>query len=89
MYKKAFAKSVRDEQNTYDVHLWTDSGYEVERWVNKAYVECSPEESTHVGLNGETLKKTSNWKRDDARLHFADMTPYQKFLIYYSKGVVF
>ena len=81
MYKKAFAKAVKDEQNTYDIHLWTDEGYEVERWVNEAYIECSPEESTHKGLNGETLKKTTRWKRDDMNLHFADMTPYQKFLI--------
>jgi DNA polymerase elongation subunit (family B) len=81
MYKKAFAKAVKDEQNTHDIHLWTEDGYEVERWVNEAYIECSPEESTHKGLNGENLKKTSKWKRDDSRLHFADMTPYQKFLI--------
>ena len=81
MFKKCFAKAVKDQYNTYDMHLWTDKGYEVERWVNEAYVECSPEESTHVGLNGENLKKTSKWKRDDMRLHFADMTPYQKFLI--------
>jgi len=81
MFKKCFAKAVKDQYNTYDMHLWTDTGYEVERWVNEAYVECSPEESTHVGLNGENLKKTSKWKRDDMRLHFADMTPYQKFLI--------
>ena len=81
MFKKCFAKAVKDQYNTYDMHLWTDEGYEVERWVNEAYIECSPEESTHVGLNGENLKKTSKWKRDDMRLHFADMTPYQKFLI--------
>ena len=81
MYKKAFAKAVKDEQNTYDIHLWTDEGYEIERWVNEAYIECSPEESTHKGLNGESLKKTTRWKRDDINLHFADMTPYQKFLI--------
>ena len=82
MYKKAFAKAVKDEQNTYDIHLWTDDdGYKVERWVNEAYIECSPEESTHKGLNGETLKKTTKWKRDDMNLHFADITPYQKFLI--------
>ena len=82
MYKKAFAKAVKDEQNTYDIHLWTDDdGYKVERWVNEAYIECSPEESTHKGLNGESLKKTTRWKRDDMNLHFADITPYQKFLI--------
>ena len=82
MYKKAFAKAVKDEQNTYDIHLWTDDdGYKVERWVNEAYIECSPEESTHKGLNGETLKKTTKWKRDDMNLHFADIPPYQKFLI--------
>ena len=82
MYKKAFAKAVKDEQNTYDIHLWTDDdGYKVERWVNEAYIECSPEESTHKGLNGESLKKTTKWKRDDMNLHFADITPYQKFLI--------
>lgn len=81
MYKKAFAQSVKDQYNTYDIHLWTDEDYKVVRWVNEAYIECSPEESTHQGLNGESLKKTAKWKRDDDRLHFADMTPYQKFLI--------
>ena len=38
----------------------TDEGYSMlKEWVNDpAYVECSPEESTHQGLNGESLKKT-------------------------------
>ena len=79
MYKKCFARRLKG--NNFLIHLWTDNGYEKLEWENKAYVECSDEEATHTGLNGEALKKTSYWKPDDIKIHFGDMTPYQKFLV--------
>jgi hypothetical protein len=34
-----------------------------------------------MGLNGEPLRKISDWRSDNQKLHFHDMTPYQKFLV--------
>jgi hypothetical protein len=79
MYKKCFAQ--RTGGNTYLMHLWTDEGYQKVEWTNQAYVECGDSQSTHTGLNGESLRKVSNWKSDNSKLHFHDMTPYQKFLV--------
>jgi DNA polymerase elongation subunit (family B) len=79
MYKKCFARRLKG--NNFLIHLWTDNGYEKIEWENRAYTECSDEEATHTGLNGEALKKTSYWKPDDNKIHFGDMTPYQKFLV--------
>jgi len=79
MYKKAFARRLKG--NNFLVHLWEDSGYSKVEWINKAYVECHEADSTHMGLNGEPLKKISNWQSDNSKLHFHDMPPYQKFLV--------
>jgi DNA polymerase elongation subunit (family B) len=79
MYKKAFAQRVGG--NKFLIHLWEDQGYSKVEWTNQAYIECAEHESTHTGLNGESLKKIANWKSDNPKLHFHDMTPYQKFLI--------
>ena len=79
MFKKAFAQRLKD--NNYLIHLWEDSGYSKVEWTNQAYIECDEADSTHVGLNGEPLRKIRNWKPDNPKLHFHDMTPYQKFLI--------
>ena len=79
MYKKCFAQ--RLQGNNFLIHLWEDQGYSKVEWVNKAYIECDEYEATHTGLNGESLKKISKWKSDNSKLHFHDMTPYQKFLI--------
>ena len=79
MYKKAFAQ--RTGSNTYLMHLWTDGGYEKVEWTNQAYVECGEADATHVGLGGEPLKKVRSWKPENTKLHFHDMTPYQKFLV--------
>ena len=79
MYKKAFAQ--RTGGNSYLIHLWEDEGYQKVEWVNQAYVECDEYDSTHVGLNGEPLKKVRKWDRENPKLHFHDMTPYQKFLV--------
>ena len=79
MYKKCFAQ--RKKGNQFLIHLWEDEGYSKIEWTNQAYTECDESQSTHTGLNGESLKKVSNWKPDDYKLHFHDMTPYQKFLV--------
>ena len=79
MYKKAFARRLRD--NKFLVHLWEDSGYTKVEWDNQAYIECNESEATCKGLNGESLKKIKNYRSDNPKLHFHDMPPYQKFLI--------
>tara|TARA_B100000287_G_scaffold121013_1_gene112776 strand:+ start:218 stop:1897 length:1680 start_codon:yes stop_codon:yes gene_type:complete len=79
MYKKCFARRLKG--NTFLIHLWEDSGYNKIEWVNKAYIECHEADSTHTGLNGEPLKKTSDWNKDNPKVHFGDMPPYQKFLV--------
>ena len=79
MYKKCFAQ--RKKGNQFLIHLWEDEGYSKVEWTNQAYTECDESQSTHTGLNGESLKKVSNWRSDDYKLHFHDMTPYQKFLV--------
>ena len=79
MYKKCFAQRTRG--NNFLIHLWEDKGYSKIEWTNQAYVECEDHQSTHMGLNGESLKKIANWKSDNSKLHFHDMTPYQKFLV--------
>lgn len=80
-YKKIYAQRIKD--NKYKINLWTDEGgHEVLNWVNKAYIECPEKDATHTGLNGEPLRKTTEWSaQDDRGLHFHDMPPHQKFLI--------
>ena len=79
MYKKAFARRLKD--NKYLIHLWEDQGYSKVEWVNQAYIECHEADATHVGLNGEPLKKTNKWDPSNPKLHFHDMPAYQKFLV--------
>jgi DNA polymerase elongation subunit (family B) len=79
MYKKCFAQNLG--KNRYLIHLWEDTGYSKIEWNNQVYVECDEYDSTHTGLNGEPLKKIARWEVDNPKLHFHDMTPYQKFLI--------
>ncbi len=79
MYKKCFAQRLKGNQ--FLIHLWEDEGYSKVEWTNQAYIECDESQSTYTGLNGEALKKISNWKSDNTKLHFHDMTPYQKFLV--------
>jgi len=79
-FKKCFAKRLGG--NDYLIHLWTDEGgYEKVEWTNQAYTECGEADASHLGLNGEPLRKVRNWNREDPKLHFHDMTPYQKFLV--------
>jgi len=78
-YKKCFSQRIGG--NKYLVHLWDDNGYQKVEWINQAYIECDEADATHIGLNGEPLRKTAKWTPDNTKLHFHDMTPYQKFLI--------
>ena len=79
MYKKAFARRLKN--NKFLIHLWDDQGYQKVEWDNKAYIECHEADAQYTGLNGEPLKKITNWKPDNSKLHFHDMPAYQKFLI--------
>ena len=79
MYKKCYAEY--KSYNKYLIHLWEDSGYSQHEFTVPAYEECSEDEAKYKGLNGEPLKKVYKWKRDNPRLHFHDMSPYQNFLI--------
>ena len=79
MYKKCYAQ--RLNYNTYKIHLWEDTGYQLLEWKNQVYKECDEYDATHTGLNGEPLRKVMKWDREDTKLHFHDVTPYQKFLI--------
>ena len=79
MYKKAFARKIGD--NKYLIHLWTDTDHEKVEWTNFAYKECPEGEGDYIGLNGESLRRTSKWRPDDSGLHFHDMKNHQKFLI--------
>ena len=84
MYKNCYVRRDPDDYFSYDVHLWTDEGYTVERFQNYGYLECSPAQATHVGLKGEHLKKIYNWQRNDIGLHYTDHTGgniHTKFLI--------
>jgi hypothetical protein len=78
-FKKCFAQNKGN--NKYLVHLWSDEGYQRTEWINQVFKECHEADSTHTGLNGEPLIKTSKWNREDPKLHFHDMPPYQKFLV--------
>ena len=79
MYKKIYEQG-RGE-NKHLIHLWTDEGYEKIEWNNYAYRECSENDAEFKGLNGEHLCRTHNWDRSTPKLHFADISAHQKFLI--------
>jgi len=80
LYKKCFAQ--RKSGNTHLIHLWTDNeGYQKVEWKNQAYIECDDSQSSHTGLNGESLRKIANWKPENNKLHFHDMPAHQKFLV--------
>jgi len=89
MYKNIVAEPVRGEKNTHTIHLWTDSGYSQTKWVNPAYKECHEADATHIGLNGQPLRKTTKYyynpygpdSENEKGIHFADMKAHQKFLI--------
>ena len=63
MYKKCYTQKIKD--NKYKVYLWDDIGYDEIVWYNASYIEDS--EGTLKGINGEKLKKTTNWDRNTPR----------------------
>ena len=80
MYKKCYSQRLKGN-NKHLIHLWTDEGYSRTEWTNYAYEECHEADATFIGLNGQALRKTSQWKRNEKGIHFNDMNPHQKFLI--------
>ena len=80
MYKKCYSQRLKGN-NKHLIHLWTDEGYSRTEWTNYAYEECHEADATFIGLNGQALRKTSQWKRNEKGIHFNDMKPHQKFLI--------
>ena len=107
MYKKIFAESYSKfhpqsptykglpfklKKNQHLIHLWTDEGYKVDVWDNIAYVECDRDNHVARGLNGEYLKRISNYKytsntdsqyfqNNTPNLHWHDIPAHQKYLI--------
>ncbi len=93
MYKKAYTgnKLKHLGPNWVEIHLWEeDKGHQIVPYNNIAYQECTEEEQTHTGLNGEPLKPISKWffsknpdysSKNTPNLHFHDMKPHQKFLV--------
>jgi len=80
LYKKCYSQRLKGN-NKHLIHLWTDEGYSRTEWTNYAYEECHEADATFIGLNGQALRKTSQWKRNEKGIHFNDMNPHQKFLI--------
>ena len=90
MYKKCYQGKKLDH-NLYEMHLWEEDGkHQVVEYKNTAYVNCSKQEATLKGLNGEFVKPITNWRfsknpmykdKNTPGLHFHDMPAYQKFLI--------
>ena len=93
MYKKAYTgnKLKHLGPNWVEIHLWEEGkGHQIVPYNNITYQECTEEEKTHTGLNGESLKPISKWSfsknpnyssNNTPNLHFHDMKPHQKFLV--------
>jgi len=80
-YKSCFVQPLKE--NNYRVHLWDDGGYQTLVWNYHTYEECSDHDADRNirGLRQESLRKITKWKKDNSKLHFHDMRPYQRFLI--------
>jgi hypothetical protein len=80
-YKSCFVQPLKD--NNYRVHLWDDGGYQNLVWNYHAYEECSDHDANKNirGLKQESLRKVTRWDKENTKLHFHDMRPYQRFLI--------
>ena len=80
-YKSCFVQSLKD--NNYKVHLWDDGGYQTFTWQYPAYLECDIHDAdkTIRGLRQEPLRKVNRWNKENPKLHFHDMKPYQRFLV--------
>ena len=81
-YKACHAQPIKDSNN-YRIHLWDDEGYKTLTWNYYAYEECDDMDADHNirGLRHESLRKVTKWSRDNEKLHFHDIKPYQRFLI--------
>jgi DNA polymerase elongation subunit (family B) len=81
-YKACHAQPIKDSNN-YRIHLWDDEGYKTLTWNYYAYEECDDIDANNNirGLRHESLRKVTKWSRDNERLHFHDIKPYQRFLI--------
>jgi len=89
MYKKCY-KGRKIKSNIWEMHLWESDGtHQTIPFEDIAYVE-DEDNYTIKGINGESLRPTTNWfhsKNPDYRhkntpnLHFHDMNAHQKFLI--------
>jgi DNA polymerase elongation subunit (family B) len=81
-YKTCYAQPIKDSNN-YRIHLWDDEGYKTLTWNYYAYEECDDIDADQNirGLRHESLRKVTKWSRDNERLHFHDIKPYQRFLI--------
>ena len=80
-YKSCFTQPVGG--NKHKIYLWDDKGYFVYDWWYPAYEECDDIDSDKNirGLKQESLRKVSKWDKENPKLHFHDMRPYQRFLI--------
>jgi DNA polymerase elongation subunit (family B) len=78
-YKSCFATKLGN--NKYKIHLWEDKGYSSFEWNYPAYIECEEQEEEFVGLKKESLKKTYKWDKENNKVHFHDMKPYQRYLV--------
>ena len=81
-YKACHAQPIKDSNN-YRIHLWDDEGYKTLTWNYYAYEECDDMDADHSirGLRHESLRKVTKWSRDNEKLHFHDIKPYQRFLV--------
>ena len=62
MYKKCYQGKKLDH-NLYEMHLWEEDGkHQVVEYKNTAYVNCSKQDATLKGLNGEFVKPITNWR---------------------------
>jgi DNA polymerase elongation subunit (family B) len=81
-YKACYAQPIKDSNN-YRIHLWDDEGYKTLTWNYYAYEECDDIDANQNirGLRHESLRKVTKWSKDNTKLHFHDIKPYQRFLI--------
>jgi len=78
IYKSCYVEP-SEGNNSYRVHLWADNGYKTLNWSYPAFEET--EKGDFIGLRGETLRKVTGWDKENPKLHFHDIRPYQRFLI--------
>jgi len=78
IYKSCYVEPA-EGNNNYRVHLWADNGYKTLTWSYPAFEETDKGDFT--GLRGETLRKVIGWDKENPKLHFHDIRPYQRFLI--------